>query len=101
MCLQIFGRAGRPQFQATGIGFICTTHDKVDHYLSAVTQQQPIESKFSQEARRQHERGDISLGTVTSDTRGCDSGWDTRILFVRMQRNPSELMVSTGTRNPR
>src|ERR1700753_4492161 len=45
--LQIFGRAGRPQFQDSGVGFICTTHDKIQHYLSAVTQQQPIESKFS------------------------------------------------------
>jgi antiviral helicase SLH1 len=29
--LQIFGRAGRPQFQDSGIGFICTTHDKLQH----------------------------------------------------------------------
>jgi antiviral helicase SLH1 len=45
--LQIFCRAGRPQFQDTGIGFICTTHDKLNHYLSAVTSQQPIESRLS------------------------------------------------------
>ncbi|KAI7689419.1 Sec63-domain-containing protein, partial [Hortaea werneckii] len=42
--LQIFGRAGRPQFQEVGIGMIITSNDKLQHYLTAVTQQQPIES---------------------------------------------------------
>jgi hypothetical protein len=30
--LQIFGRAGRPQYEDQGVGYICTTSDKVDHY---------------------------------------------------------------------
>ena len=63
--LQIFGRAGRPQFQDSGIGFICTTHDKLQHYLSAVTQQQPLESKFSRKLV-DNLNAEISLGTVTS-----------------------------------
>lgn len=84
--LQIFGRAGRPQFQATGIGFICTTHDKVDHYLSAVTQQQPIESKFSRKLV-DNLNAEISLGTVTSVPEAVQwLGYS--YLFVRMQRNP-------------
>ena len=84
--LQIFGRAGRPQFQATGIGFICTTHDKVDHYLSAVTQQQPIESKFSTKLV-DNLNAEIALGTVTSVPEAVQwLGYS--YLFVRMQRNP-------------
>lgn len=84
--LQIFGRAGRPQFQATGIGFICTTHDKVDHYLSAVTQQQPIESKFSRKLV-DNMNAEIALGTVTSIPEAVQwLGYS--YLFVRMQRNP-------------
>ena len=84
--LQIFGRAGRPQFQATGIGFICTTHDKVDHYLSAVTQQQPIESKFSRKMV-DNLNAEIALGTVTSVPEAVQwLGYS--YLFVRMQRNP-------------
>ncbi len=84
--LQIFGRAGRPQFQATGIGFICTTHDKVDHYLSAVTQQQPIESKFSRKLV-DNLNAEIALGTVTSIPEAVQwLGYS--YLFVRMQRNP-------------
>lgn len=63
--LQIFGRAGRPQFQDTGIGMICTSHDKLHHYLSAVTQQQPIESRFSAKMV-DNLNAEIALGTVTS-----------------------------------
>jgi antiviral helicase SLH1 len=84
--LQIFGRAGRPQFQATGIGFICTTQDKLDHYLSAVTQQQPIESKFSRKLV-DNLNAEISLGTVTSVPEAVQwVGYS--YLFVRMQRSP-------------
>lgn len=37
--LQVFGRAGRPGFETSGEGFICTTGDKLQHYLDAVTSQ--------------------------------------------------------------
>ena len=84
--LQIFGRAGRPQFQDTGIGFICTTQDKLQHYLSAVTQQQPIESKFSKKLV-DNLNAEIALGTVTSVSEAVQwIGYS--YLFVRMRRNP-------------
>ena len=44
--LQIFGRAGRPQYHSEGEGIIITTHDKLPHYLSLMTRQNPIESQF-------------------------------------------------------
>lgn len=44
--LQIFGRAGRPQFDKSGHGIIITSHDKLTHYLSLLTSQLPIESNF-------------------------------------------------------
>ncbi|KAF2761199.1 Sec63-domain-containing protein [Pseudovirgaria hyperparasitica] len=84
--LQIFGRAGRPQFQDTGIGFICTTHDKLHHYLSTVTQQLPIESSFSKRMV-DNLNAEISLGTVTSVAEAVQwIGYS--YLFVRMRRNP-------------
>ncbi|KAI9689957.1 MAG: hypothetical protein M1822_009839 [Bathelium mastoideum] len=84
--LQIFGRAGRPQFQDSGIGFICTTYDKLQHYLNAVTQQQPIESKFSKKLV-DNLNAEIALGTVTSVSEAVQwVGYS--YLFVRMRRNP-------------
>lgn len=84
--LQIFGRAGRPQFQDTGIGFICTTHDKLQHYLTAVTQQQPIESNFSKRMV-DNLNAEISLGTVTSVQEGVQwLGYS--YMMIRMRRNP-------------
>lgn len=44
--MQIFGRAGRPQFDTSGTGIIITTHEKMNFYLSALTNQIPIESKL-------------------------------------------------------
>jgi antiviral helicase SLH1 len=84
--LQIFGRAGRPQFQEVGIGFVCTGHEKVQHYLSAVTQQQPIESKFSRKMV-DNLNAEISLGTVTS-VQEAVTWLGYSYLFVRMRRNP-------------
>ena len=37
--LQVFGRAGRPGLETSGQGIICTTGDKLQHYLDAVTSQ--------------------------------------------------------------
>ncbi|KAK6827944.1 Sec63 Brl domain-containing protein [Apiospora arundinis] len=84
--LQIFGRAGRPQFEDVGIGMICTTLDRLPHYLSAVTEQQPIESRFSSKLV-DNMNAEIALGTVTSIPEAVQwIGYS--YLFVRMQRNP-------------
>ncbi|OLN95658.1 putative helicase mug81 [Colletotrichum chlorophyti] len=84
--LQIFGRAGRPQFEDTGIGMICTTQDRLHHYLTTVTEQQPIESKFSTKLV-DNLNAEIALGTVTSIPEAVQwIGYS--YLFVRMQRSP-------------
>lgn len=84
--LQIFGRAGRPQFEDTGIGMICTTQDKLAHYLAAVTEQQPIESKFSTKLV-DNLNAEIALGTVTSIPDAVQwIGYS--YLFVRMRKSP-------------
>ncbi|KAI2636172.1 Sec63 Brl domain-containing protein [Xylaria nigripes] len=84
--LQIFGRAGRPQFEDVGIGMICTTANKLSHYLSAVTEQQPIESRFSSKLV-DNLNAEISLGTVSSISDAVQwIGYS--YLFVRMRKNP-------------
>ena len=45
--LQVFGRAGRPGLESSGVGFICTTEDKLQHYLDAVTSQVRKRSRFT------------------------------------------------------
>ncbi|KAF8475719.1 Sec63 Brl domain-containing protein [Kalaharituber pfeilii] len=84
--LQIFGRAGRPQFQQTGVGYICTTLDKLPHYLSAITQQQPIESRL-REKMIDNLNAEIALGTVTTIHEGVQwLGYS--YMFVRWKKNP-------------
>lgn len=46
--MQIFGRAGRPQYDKKGEGIIVTSHDRLSHYLSLLTRQHQIESKFGE-----------------------------------------------------
>ncbi|KAH0840053.1 hypothetical protein J3R83DRAFT_1020 [Lanmaoa asiatica] len=40
--LQVFGRAGRPGLESSGEGYICTTEDKLTHYLDAVASQSTL-----------------------------------------------------------
>ncbi|GMG39702.1 unnamed protein product [Ambrosiozyma monospora] len=84
--IQIFGRAGRPQFEKHGIGILCTTNDKLDHYVSLLLQQHPIESKLSQKLV-DNLNAEISLGTVTNVDEGVQ--WlGYTYLNVRMRKNP-------------
>jgi antiviral helicase SLH1 len=84
--LQIFGRAGRPQYETHGVGYIATTADKVDHYVNAITQQHPIESKFVA-GLVDALNSEIALGTISSLDEGVR--WiGYTFLFVRMRRNP-------------
>ncbi|CAO3587825.1 unnamed protein product [Absidia cylindrospora] len=84
--LQIFGRAGRPQYETHGVGYILTTHDRLGHYISAITQQHPIESKFIEHIV-DNLNAEISLGTVTNVDEAVT--WlSYTYLYVRMKRNP-------------
>lgn len=84
--LQIFGRAGRPQFEKKGVGYIVTTHDKLSHYVDAVTSQHPIESKFKT-GLYDALNAEVALGSVSSINDGV--AWlSYTYLFTRMRRNP-------------
>lgn len=84
--LQMFGRAGRPQYETHGVSYICTTSDKVDHYITAVSQSVPIESKFVQGLLNSL-NAEIALGTVTTVDEGVR--WlGYTFLHVRMRKNP-------------
>jgi antiviral helicase SLH1 len=84
--LQMFGRAGRPQYETHGVSYICTTSDKIDYYITAVNQQVPIESKFVA-GLVDSLNAEISLGTVSTVDEGVR--WlGYTFLHVRMRKNP-------------
>ena len=39
MCLQMLGRAGRPQYDSKGQGILITHHSELQYYLSLMNQQ--------------------------------------------------------------
>ncbi|KAK7049628.1 putative steryl acetyl hydrolase mug81 [Paramarasmius palmivorus] len=84
--LQVFGRAGRPGLESSGEGYICTTEDKLQHYLEAVTSQNPIESQFKA-GMTDALNAEIALGTV-SNINDAVQWLGYTYLFVRMKKNP-------------
>ncbi|KAG8218769.1 Sec63-domain-containing protein [Butyriboletus roseoflavus] len=90
--LQVFGRAGRPGLESSGEGYICTTEDKLKHYLDAVVSQNPIESQF-QLRMVDALNAEITLGTVSSVAEGVR--WlGYTYLFDRMRKNPTQYGIS-------
>ena len=84
--LQIFGRAGRPQFDTSGHGTIITSHDKLSHYLSLLTCQYPIESSF-EKSMTDNLNAEIALGTVANVDEAVQ--WlSYSYLLIRMKKNP-------------
>ncbi|KAI3955130.1 hypothetical protein MKX01_034159 [Papaver californicum] len=86
--MQIFGRAGRPQFDKSGEGIIITSHDKLAYYLRLLTSQLPIESQFIS-SLKDNLNAEVALGTVTNVKEAC--AWlGYTYLFIRMKSNPLE-----------
>lgn len=84
--MQIFGRAGRPQFDKSGEGIIITSHDKLAYYLRLLTSQLPIESQFIS-SLKDNLNAEVALGTVTNVKEAC--AWlGYTYLFIRMKKNP-------------
>ncbi|CAB3404822.1 unnamed protein product [Caenorhabditis bovis] len=83
---QIFGRAGRPQFENEGHGVIITTRDKMDKYLMMLVHQNPIESQFY---KRIHDNlnAEIALGSVSTIDEAVE--WLTyTYMYTRALQNP-------------
>ncbi|KAJ6433870.1 hypothetical protein OIU84_017553 [Salix udensis] len=84
--MQIFGRAGRPQFDKSGEGIIITSHEKLAYYLRLLTSQLPIESQFIS-SLKDNLNAEVALGTVTNVKEAC--AWlGYTYLFIRMRQNP-------------
>ena len=65
---------------------IITSHDKLAHYLSLLTNQFPIESNFVSQLS-DNLNAEISLGTVTNTAEAVE--WlSYTYLYIRMRKNP-------------
>ncbi|CAD5207281.1 unnamed protein product [Bursaphelenchus okinawaensis] len=83
---QIFGRAGRPQFESSGHGVIITKMAKLDKYLGMLIRKTPIESKF-QDKIHDNLNAEIARGTVTNLNEAAE--WLRYTYFyVRARINP-------------
>ena len=61
---QMFGRAGRPQFDTSGHAILIATNKVLSKYTTTLVNAEPIESKFSNRVE-DFLNAEISLGTVT------------------------------------
>lgn len=66
---QIFGRAGRPQFDSEGEGIILTSHKQVDEYVRMMANKQCVESHLI-EGLDNCINAEVSAGTITNVTEG-------------------------------
>lgn len=90
--MQIFGRAGRPQFDKSGEGIIITSEDKLPVYLRLLNQQMPIESQFISRLA-DNLNAEVNLGTVTTMKEAID--WlSYTYLYVRIVKNPTAYGIS-------
>ncbi|KCV72719.1 hypothetical protein H696_00297 [Fonticula alba] len=97
---QIFGRAGRPQYKDSGEGIILTSADKVDHYVSRMLTDTPIESRLGDQLP-DNLNAEIVLGTVTNIPEAIT--WlRYTYLYERACRNPMAYGISYDefTRDP-
>lgn len=84
--MQIFGRAGRPQYDSDGHAVIMTALEKMDSYLKLLTNQTPIESNFIKHLT-DNLNAEVVSGTVSTVEEGME--WlRYTYLNVRITQNP-------------
>jgi len=84
--MQIFGRAGRPQFDTSGEASLITSHDGLARYLDKLVREVPIESSFIKQLA-DHLNAEVVGGTVTNISEAAEWLMYT-YLHVRMTKNP-------------
>eukprot|EP00871_Galdieria_phlegrea_P004924 jgi/Galph1/5432/GphlegSOOS_G4003.1 len=92
--MQIFGRAGRPQFDSEGEAVMITTQDHLPFYLRLLTSQLPIESQLGHlGSLADHLNAEIVLGNISNVMQAVE--WlEYTYLATRMKKNPLVYGVS-------
>jgi activating signal cointegrator complex subunit 3 len=92
--LQIFGRAGRPQFDNYGEGIILTEEQRLPFFYRLLNLQLPIESQILNGfAIVDHLNAEIASGCVASE-RDALAWFDSLYVSVRLAKNPLHYGIS-------
>eukprot|EP01104_Vermistella_antarctica_P009338 TRINITY_DN238_c1_g1_i2.p1 TRINITY_DN238_c1_g1~~TRINITY_DN238_c1_g1_i2.p1 ORF type:complete len:2228 (-),score=554.58 TRINITY_DN238_c1_g1_i2:294-5987(-) len=95
--MQIFGRAGRPQYDKSGEAIMITTNESLPRYLRLLSKQLPIESQFGSYLS-DHLNAEICLGTVTNMREGVQ--WlSYTYMHLRQQKNPMKYGIQYSERD--
>ncbi|OAF66385.1 hypothetical protein A3Q56_05891 [Intoshia linei] len=99
--LQMFGRAGRPQYDVKGEGIMLTNHSELQYYLSLMNQQLPIESQFIAKLA-DNLNAEIVLGTI-EDVHDAVKWLGYTYLYIRMLKAPTlyGIKVETIEKDPK
>ncbi|RKP35955.1 P-loop containing nucleoside triphosphate hydrolase protein, partial [Dimargaris cristalligena] len=90
--LQMIGRAGRPQFDTSGVAVILTTVDQKSRYDNLVSGQEPVESSLHLNLI-EHINAEISLGSIAN--RDMAIRWlKSTFLYTRICNNPSYYKIA-------
>jgi ATP-dependent DNA helicase HFM1/MER3 len=85
--LQMIGRAGRPQFDSTGVAVILTRSDKRAKYENIVAGKDPLESRLHLQLA-EYLNSEIGLGTIF-DMESAKKWLRSTFFHVRCRANPS------------
>ena len=85
--MQMFGRAGRPQYDTKGVGIMITNESELTYYLSLLNEQLPIESQFISKLA-DNLNAEIVMGTVRNIEESIEWLRHT-YLYIRMRKNPT------------
>ena len=92
---QIFGRAGRPQFDTFGEAHLITSQASLPRYLNLLVNQSAIESNFIKQLA-DHLNAEVVGGTVCNITEAAR--WlQYTYLYVRMLKNPMAYGIKPDT----
>ncbi|CCW61896.1 unnamed protein product [Phytomonas sp. EM1] len=98
--MQIFGRAGRPQFDTKGHGIIISDDKEIGYFLRLISSSLPIESQM-QSKLWDHLNAEVNAGTISSIAEA--SSWlEYTYLWQRIRVNPLiyNLKISSVRKDP-
>jgi activating signal cointegrator complex subunit 3 len=94
---QIFGRAGRPQFDSLGQAVLITTADKLGLYVRELLSQNPVESRLDKNLDNAL-NAEVAMGNITTVAEAAE--WlKYTFLFVRMKKACMKWGITTAMLN--